>query len=684
MKTSDKQKLPSSTLLQAFINKIEESGLVVKEAKKALGMEIITKESMADIGMPPIAGGFKIPYFNIHGQQTEFFRVRYLEDTRKGFAKATASKPQRYSQPAGTVNEVYMPPMVDWEEVLQNTEIPIVLTEGELKAACACALTIPTAGLGGVWCFKSKEASLPRLPWFDIVKWPRRKVYITYDSDAVTNIHVLHAETTLAKILTAKGALVYIVRLPTLGGARKTGLDDFLVARGAAEFKELLAEAKTYKQAEVLHRINEEMVYVRIPGIILELSTLHKMGLRQFTDLHYANVHYTEIVQTATMTKEVKKEAAKEWVKWEGRSEIARMLYRPGADRILEDGYNVWPGWGARPQLGDVEPWRKLLDYIFAGEWPARHWFEQWLAYPLQHPGAKLYTAAIVWGIYHGTGKSLIGNTIKKIYGKNATNVTDKNLQESHNEWCENKQFIMGDEIAVGSNKRDIADRLKNMITQTEIRVNPKFIPSYEINDCMNYYFTSNHPDAFFIEDNDRRFFVHEVKDPPVGLPFYEEYAAWMNSDAGINALFAYLLKLELKGFNPSGHAFLTASKTSMIEGGKSDVARWVLAVKRDADSMLRLGGSVLPYRLWSAEDLIKLYDPDEKGKVTINGLSRELKKAGIHAAAEGLGCRTSIGQRKLWILREKMFFHKMTIAEVGRYYDEEREITKKEPRYRK
>jgi hypothetical protein len=87
------------------------------------------------------------------------------------------------------------------------------------------------------------------------------------------------------------------------------------------------------------------------------------------------------------------------------------------------------------------------------------------------------------------------------IYGHNFIKIKSKDLYDTW--WAENRQFVLGDEIS-GSDKRAEADMMKAMITQEEVNINIKYIPQFSIPDCVNYYFTSNHADALFLEDEDR------------------------------------------------------------------------------------------------------------------------------------------------------------------------------------
>jgi Family of unknown function (DUF5906) len=210
----------------------------------------------------------------------------------------------------------------------------------------------------------------------------------------------------------------------------------------------------------------------------------------------------------------------------------------------------------------------------------------------------------------------------------------------------------MGDEIAGGEKKREIADRMKSMITQREISINQKYLPVYTVPDCINYYFTSNHPDAFFMEDTDRRFFVHQVKGEPKDANFYRDYTDWLRS-GGQSALFQYLLEqVGCADFNPQGHAYQTASKREMIELGRSDLGAWVAVLREQPDSLLTVAGAAQPWTLWTTNELLRAYDPAQQGRVTANGLARELSRAGFQKVYKGMPVVTSRGPQKLWAVR--------------------------------
>lgn len=664
----------------AMLEKLRGSGLEGKAVIKKLGFKPYTydelKRQLPELTQLP-AAGFEIPYFDVTGKRTPFFRYRYLEEPkRRGFAAIVEHKSMRYIQPAKMKPQVYFSPLYDWPTFLTGELQTLVITEGELKANCACSLGIPTLGLGGVWNFKSKLESL--IPDLRALPWDGRNVVICYDSDARTNAQVVKAENELATQLTNLGASIFIMRLPEVEGLKKTGLDDFLMAHGRNRFDEIFATLEQWAQSRVLHELNEEVVFVRDPGLVLELKTLQRMSPNNFTQSIYANRIWETTETRGKNEVSVKKSAAKEWLTWPARSEIQRITYAPGEPQITERGeFNMWAGWGMPEEQikqGPLKCWDGLLDHLFDGSPDEdRKWFEQWLAYPLQHPGTKLFSACVVWGLAQGTGKTLVGATMRRIYGANFAEIGDRDLQSSFNEWAVNKQFAMGDEIA-GGDKRQNSDRMKSLITQQYLRVNQKYVPAYEIPDCLNYYFTSNHPDSFFLENDDRRYFVHEAKKERLPDSFYAEYDKWYRSPA-CGALFHYLLNLDLTGFNPKAQARATDAKGDMLDLGRSDAAAWVAQLKEAPDVALRIGDLILPYSLMTTEELLRAYDPEDKKRLTRPGMARELRRGGFSKVNAGRTVRTSLlGPQRLWAVRDISKMLRLPLNDLITQFNKERE----------
>src|ERR1039458_3915399 len=147
----------------------------------------------------------QIPYMDPDGKPTGFYRVRYLGKA-EGMEGAT-EKPQRYAQPPDTRPALYVPGGVPWREIQKQIEMPLWITEGEIKAASACKLGIACIGLGGVYSWRSAKQGQILIPALEAFKWPGRNVALAFDSDLKTNPQVLRALIALSRELTKRGAV---------------------------------------------------------------------------------------------------------------------------------------------------------------------------------------------------------------------------------------------------------------------------------------------------------------------------------------------------------------------------------------------------------------------------------------------------------------------------------------------
>jgi hypothetical protein len=385
-----------------------------------------------------------------------------------------------------------------------------------------------------------------------------------------------------------------------------------------------------------------------------------------------ASVPERKVRANGTISME-KVSAAAVWIKWPLRKCADKLGYIPGQEKFLRINddivFNSWQGWGVDPSKGDVKPFLQLFDFVFEGlTKEERDWVLNWMAYPIKHPGTKLFQAVIVHGRTTGTGKTFIGYTLKRIYGENFIKIKSEDLRETW--WAENRQFVLGDEIS-GSDKRADSDALKTMITQEETNVNVKYIPQYRIPDCVNYYLTSNHADALWLEDEDRRFFVHEVPHAePLPLEFYRKYEKWLN-DGGAAYLMHWFQQRDVSSFDPKGPAPRTVARHRMIIMGKSDIDGFCADLKVNAGSILRIGQMRHQRDLFTSKEIMEFYLRDNEnaaGRITSNGIARALAKAGFIQAYRGQPIPTLDGKAaRYFIIRNQARWEKSKSAELAK-----------------
>jgi putative DNA primase/helicase len=198
---------------------------------------------------PPSGMGsfLAIPFFGPDGKPNCFTRLK----PDKPRTSKKDGKPVKYESPLGAGNRAYFPPGT--VAALADPTVPLLLTEGEKKAAAADQNGFPCVGLVGVYGFHKKrkagpdgKKTGPRVLIDDLaaVAWGGRTVYVCYDSDLADKPEVAAAEWHLAEALKARGAVVKVVRLPSGPKGEKVGLDDYLLPHGADEFRKLLKAAK--------------------------------------------------------------------------------------------------------------------------------------------------------------------------------------------------------------------------------------------------------------------------------------------------------------------------------------------------------------------------------------------------------------------------------------------------------
>ena len=628
----------------AMLGKLAQSGLTEQDAK-ALGMVPCVNGTTYEL-TGYNATGFKIPYYDVDGKETEFFRFRFLGEP---------APKHKYTQPTGTGIHVYFPDVVvdgkTWADRAKDPKEVFGITEGELKSASACKHGFPTIGLGGVSSVGDKRKHEFLCDDLAQIEWNGRKVYIIFDDDATTKHQVMKAENALAKKLLDKGASPYIVRLPSLNAEGKTGLDDFLMNAekgGPKRYARLLNTAEEWAASKELRAFNDEVVLVHNPPVIIIRATKQIISPECMSKVLFANRIYRKSSPTeADPQRMVDASVPVEWLKWPGRLEAKSIVYLPGVeDDLTENGdFNMWKGLVTTPVKGSVKPWHKLLDFVFKDNLTAhRHWFEQWCAYMLRHPGVKMYSAPVFWSLEQGVGKTLIGYTLGRIFGdgdnpkkiENYIEIHDQDLENNFNSFAVFKQLVLCDEITGPgtTEKKRLANKAKGLITRKSMLVSEKYVKEYTTPDVANYMFNSNHCDAMFLEKKDRRYFVVEIKGMLEDKKWFKRvYDPWYKSEAGINAFHYYLLHyVDMKGFDPLGHAPMTEAKQEMIEASRSDISMWLHSLSDEL-----LGAKDTVHALMTLDEMLAVAQSMNKLQhTTAKALSIVLKQEGFVQPLKG------------------------------------------------
>ena len=236
---------------------------------------------------------------------------------------------------------------------------------------------------------------------------------------------------------------------------------------------------------------------------------------------------------------------------------------------------NLWGGWPTTPKAGRCETLLELLQYMCAEDDKPDdlyNWVLRWLAYPIQHPGAKMKTTLVIHGP-QGTGKNMFFECIMGIYGQYGRVIDQAAIEDKFNDWASRKLFLIADEVVARSDLYHVKNKLKAFITGDWIRINPKNLAAYEERNHVNMVFLSNERMPVVLEEDDRR---HAVIWTPAKLSpmFYRDVQAEISA-GGIAALHDYLLNLDLGDFRPSTLPPMTRAKSELINLSLDSTSRF-------------------------------------------------------------------------------------------------------------
>lgn len=226
---------------------------------------------------------------------------------------------------------------------------------------------------------------------------------------------------------------------------------------------------------------------------------------------------------------------------------------------------NTWKGWPMKPAAGKCDCLLDLIGYLCGKEQNPviSEWLLDWMAYPLQNPGAKMASAVIMHGP-QGTGKSTIFQTLAKIYGDYATVLNQRGLEDKFNsDWSDSKLFILAEEVVTRAEMWHIKNELKELVTGEWIRINPKNVAAYRQRNQVNIAYLSNENQPLPLDNDDRRHLV--IYTPPALSPeFYDELNREID-EGGMAAFYDFLLRRDLSNFHPKKRPPMTEAKQKLI-----------------------------------------------------------------------------------------------------------------------
>ena len=389
-----------------------------------------------------------------------------------------------------------------------------------------------------------------------------------------------------------------------------------------------------------------------------EAMNLYNIRTGRYVQKERFNTHFANhLIDLGTSQKPRPVALGQAWIQHPLRREANGIRMAPNEPEDLPDGaINSWLGFDVAPIQGNIKPFIKL----FKRQVPNRNdrkYVLYWMANLFQNPASKSFTSIVMWSRIQGTGKNLIWECIGNLFNeRHFTLVGQEVFDDAFTEWKANRVFVICDEVS-STDKRTTADRIKGWITSSSNAINTKNEPKFTQPNLIKYVFLSNHPDAVFLDDSDRRFFVVEVAQGRLSDHEAKGYISWRDQD-GRAALLHFLLNLDIKDFNAKSPAPMSSAKQEMIDDNKSDFESWL-------EQIIVNIYAIIGREIFSSEELANKYTQSSGNKCSSKTVSVQLSKKGIKRLQKQ--AKLANGKRiRIYALTNRPKYEAKTDKELG------------------
>ena len=216
--------------------------------------------------------------------------------------------------------------------------------------------------------------------------------------------------------------------------------------------------------------------------------------------------------------------------------------------------YNLFSGFGIVPKKGKCE---KILDHIkeviCARNEENNTALLKLLAWQIQNVGKPSRIITVLKSEEQQIGKgTLLADILTPIYGNSGFATSDLGkIITKFNDSLRGRAFIFLDEALFAGDVK-AADHIKSLSTSTQIPIETKNLPVVQFPVALNFFLTTNHPNAAHIEELDARYWIlevspHRYEDTEYFTQLYAEIEG-----SGKAAFMHYLLNLNVKDFVPT------------------------------------------------------------------------------------------------------------------------------------
>lgn len=260
-----------------------------------------------------------------------------------------------------------------------------------------------------------------------------------------------------------------------------------------------------------------------------------------------------------------------------------RMIYKPTLPEFVNGSWNQWRPSSIIAEPGDTSLFDQHVTYLFPDPVERNHLLN-WMAGVLQQQQVKPMHALLLLGRIPGTGKSFVIRVLAALVGEsNWQALTQDILASGFTGWATRTKFVTVEELRAVQ-KTEISKKLHPWITQREMTVNEKNLPTFVIDQCIAFAFMSNKPDAIELDNGDRRYLVLETKAKvhPDGSSYYQklygknDVGGLLQDRKALGAVLSALMTRDLGKYDIAGPAPWTAAKVAMKDASANDIGQYM------------------------------------------------------------------------------------------------------------
>lgn len=199
---------------------------------------------------------------------------------------------------------------------------------------------------------------------------------------------------------------------------------------------------------------------------------------------------------------------------------VSDLMYKPGDEQIFKyegvDYLNSYiPYEPERPSDDELNRMRTIvynhLDWLFADPAHQRHILD-WMAWQVQRTGEIVGWVPLIMGCL-GDGKSVLFELLTAALGtRNTKSISNSSLNSDFQDWAVGAAVGAFEEIKIEEKKRkQVANDLKQFISETRIPVNGKGSKEKPMCNTMNFIAFTNESDSIYVTVGDRRWLILET-----------------------------------------------------------------------------------------------------------------------------------------------------------------------------